>query len=513
MISCRLLRRRHRRSREGSAPTGGPARAPGHDGHRALRLEPGLVRAVVIGGLAFWGVWSIWPPGRATWPPWSCSGYRRAGRDLAGGRPPVAPSPGGGAGGGPGRHPRPTRGCQIHARQYYTTDSAAFNQVAAHCWSTGRPYTTLHGLGGSASWRPRRLLDLHGRRGPRAPRCPTRPASFLIQVPALAARLPPPDRRLDGPACLAGHRRADLRPAPDPLRWIGPCWWPCPSTPTCSAPAAPTPPSCPSWSWPSGGGTGSVPAGGPAWPAGSARSPSGWPARSNRPPGSSCPSWSSGCSWRPGPRDGGRSAPWSAYLALVAGVFLAVNLPFIVWHPGLGPRHRAPLRQAPGRRRPGPGHAGPPRRDPGGLDAPALGGRRPLVLLSLLAALVVWYPGMKRIWMLLLPAGLLRGPPEPAHLPARPLPGGHRGRGHGGPGRHVPRPARRTRRPAGAAPRPGRGGAGGGGRGGVGAGLQLAPPPARRAVGSTPPTRPPARLGDRRRAQHHRPDPRPPTSW
>jgi hypothetical protein len=90
-------------------------------------------------------------------------------------------------------------------------------------------------------------------------------------------------------------------------------------------------------------------------------------------------------------------------VAIVGVVFLAVNLPFIIWHPvawfeGALLPFRSPLIPD------GQGLVtlalhGVAR----GVSLPLLTVSGTLVLVALLLAFVVWYPAMKRIWMLLLP--------------------------------------------------------------------------------------------------------------
>jgi uncharacterized membrane protein len=91
------------------------------------------------------------------------------------------------------------------------------------------------------------------------------------------------------------------------------------------------------------------------------------------------------------------------YLATVVSVFTVVNLPFIVWQPSAWARGTLLPFSSPlvpdgqglvtlalhGLTR--------------GVSLPMLSVAGVLVLVTLLAALVVWYPFMKRIWMLLVP--------------------------------------------------------------------------------------------------------------
>jgi len=100
----------------------------------------------------------------------------------------------------------------------------------------------------------------------------------------------------------------------------------------------------------------------------------------------------------------------AGYLAIVAGVFAVVNLPFVVWSPSawlhgtLLPLTRPLVVD-------GQGLAtvalhGITR----GVTLPLLNLAGLLLLAALLAAMVVWYPVMKRIWMLALPLAFFVAP-------------------------------------------------------------------------------------------------------
>jgi uncharacterized membrane protein len=93
----------------------------------------------------------------------------------------------------------------------------------------------------------------------------------------------------------------------------------------------------------------------------------------------------------------------SGYLAIVAGVFTVVNLPFVVWQPSAWARgtllpFNVPL-VADGQGLVTLVLHGIAR----GVSLPLLTVAGFLVLIALLATFAVWYPQMKRIWMLLLP--------------------------------------------------------------------------------------------------------------
>jgi hypothetical protein len=111
-------------------------------------------------------------------------------------------------------------------------------------------------------------------------------------------------------------------------------------------------------------------------------------------------------------RNSGRK-PWplaGRYLAIVVGVFAVINLPFVIWSPRAWIRDTIlPFNQ-------------PLVTDGQGLVTLALHGIGGgvsmrllsaagfLVLVALLAALVLWYPRMKPAWMLLLPIGFFVAP-------------------------------------------------------------------------------------------------------
>ncbi len=110
-------------------------------------------------------------------------------------------------------------------------------------------------------------------------------------------------------------------------------------------------------------------------------------------------------------RGGRRPLPTAAaYLAVVVGIFLAVNRPFIVWSPVAWARGTfLPFLQplvADGQGLVtlvlhGFAH---------GVSLPLLTVAGLLVLLSLLVAFVVAYPVMKRIWLILLPLSFFVAP-------------------------------------------------------------------------------------------------------
>ncbi len=108
---------------------------------------------------------------------------------------------------------------------------------------------------------------------------------------------------------------------------------------------------------------------------------------------------------------GRRPVPLVArYLAMVVGVFVVVNLPFIVWSPSpwlhgtLLPLTRPLVVDGQGLATVAlHGIAG-------GVSFPLLTVAGLLVLAALLAAMVIWYPVMKRVWMLALPLAFFVAP-------------------------------------------------------------------------------------------------------
>ena len=357
----------------------------------------------VVSGLAFWGSWSAWPPGgylaplivaigmvglAATW-------LVRTPRSLALQLSALATSVAATLG---------HEGIGIHVRQYYSTDSGAFNQVAAQMALHGaNPYTHTMAAASQLLQTPSDYWTYTVTGGHiNAVSYPA--GSFLMEVPALwlgfqhqivdwmdllawlvtgalifvlvpicpaVDRAPPGDhphlrRRLR----FRGHRRR--------------------------LPALPG-------RWPSGGGTGSAAVGAPAWPAGWARWRWAWPAPSSRPRGSACRSWPWPCTSSPGPPVAVRCASRPGYLAVVAGVFTLVNLPYLLsspsaWARGTVPPFSKPL-VADGQGLVTLALHGVAR----GVSLPLLTLASVLVYVTLVAALVIWYPEMKRLWMLLLP--------------------------------------------------------------------------------------------------------------
>ena len=105
--------------------------------------------------------------------------------------------------------------------------------------------------------------------------------------------------------------------------------------------------------------------------------------------------------------------PWplvGRYVAIVVGVFGVVNLPFIVWQPAAWARGtflplHVPL-VADGQGLVTVTLHGIAR----GVSLPLLTVAGAFVLLALLAAMVVWYPVVKRIWLLLLPLAFFVAP-------------------------------------------------------------------------------------------------------
>ena len=96
---------------------------------------------------------------------------------------------------------------------------------------------------------------------------------------------------------------------------------------------------------------------------------------------------------------------------------------------GLDTGHHPPVQPAPGHRRPGVGHPGAPRHRWRGIDAAALGGR-PLGVGGPTGGTGGLVPAYEAGLDAAAPDRLLRGTEEPVHLSDRPLPGGPGGGGH-----------------------------------------------------------------------------------
>lgn len=104
-------------------------------------------------------------------------------------------------------------------------------------------------------------------------------------------------------------------------------------------------------------------------------------------------------------RMSGRSAmrPALRYLGIVAGVFLVVNLPFVVWQPSAW-LHGSLLPLVGGLIADGQGLVTLATHGlTGGANLTLLGVVAALGYLAVLSAWVAWYPGLKRVWLLMLP--------------------------------------------------------------------------------------------------------------
>ena len=201
-------------------------------------------------------------------------------------------------------------GVGIHARRFYSTDSAAFNQAGARLLMHGTdPYTVT--LGSLAS-----LLKVPAQfwtytvSGGHVDHVSYPAGSILLQMPALLLGFH--HEVVDWMDLLAWIVTGVIIFVllPTSIRWIAPSSSWLPPSPGCSARGAPMPPSCPSWCSPSGAGTDSASAGPPVSPGGWARWPSASPVRSSRPRGSASPSSPWGSSSRHGGRAAARCGRW-----------------------------------------------------------------------------------------------------------------------------------------------------------------------------------------------------------
>ena len=357
----------------------------------------------VLGGLAFWGSWSTWPPGgylaaltvllgivglAATW---VVADPRGPLLQVAAVAAALAATLG-------------HEGTQIHARQYYTTDSGAFNQVAAHLLVHGsNPYTSS--LASAAS----NLLEIpadywtYTATGGHITAVSYPAGSFLMEVPALLLGFH--HQITDWMDLIAWLVTGALIFVllPGSLRWIGPLLVAVPIYGDVFGSGGTDAAFLPFlvlavWRWDrfcAGRGAGLARWVGPV--------ALGLACSIKQTPWFCVPFLAVGLYLEA--RASGRRPLRivGGYLAIVAGVFAAVNLPFIIWQPVAWARGTVlpfdrPL-VADGQGLVSVALHGVVR----GASLPLLSVVSVLVFIALLAALVVWYPGMKRIWMLLLP--------------------------------------------------------------------------------------------------------------
>ena len=169
--------------------------------------------------------------------------------------------------------------------------------------------------------------------------------------------------------------------------------------------------SCPSSSSPSGVGTGSPPGEGPAWPGGWGPVALGIACSIKQTPWFCIPFLVIGVALVA--HRSGRN-PWppaARYLGIVVGIFVLVNLPFIIWSPvawwngmllPFSPIHWWPTVRASSRSRL---HG-----LTGGVRLSLLSLAGAFVYLALLFAFVLWFPVLKRSWLFLLPVVLFVPP-------------------------------------------------------------------------------------------------------
>jgi uncharacterized membrane protein len=380
----------------------GPVGAPGATA-TVERCAWSLVwLGTVLSGLAFWGSWSSWPPGGYLAPlivvlgivgtaaTWLVRDPRGLVLQVAALVASLAATLG-------------HEGIGIHVRHYYSTDSGAFNQVAAHLLVHGEnPYTSSLASASNLLQTP---VDYwtYTAAGGHITAVSYPAGSFLMEVPALLLGFH--HQITDWVDLLAwlvtGALIFVLLPAS--LRWIGPLLVAVPLYADVFGSGGTDAVFLPFlvlavWRWDrfcAGRGAGLARWVGPV--------ALGLACSIKQTPWFCVPFLvvalflEARASGRPPVRIA------AGYLAIVAGVFGAVNLPFIIWQPAAWARGTVlpfdrPL-VADGQGLVTLALHGVVR----GASLPLLSVVSALVFVSLLAALVVWYPGMKRIWMLLLP--------------------------------------------------------------------------------------------------------------
>ncbi len=358
--------------------------------------------AVLVGGLSLWGSWSGWPPGGVVAPllvlvgigglagTWRVRTPRTSAFQLSGLISVIAGV-------------LAQQGAAIHARQYYTTDSAAFNQEAARLLTHGiNPYASSLA---SAS----RLLQTPSAYwtytvdGGHVTHVSYPAGSFLLEVPLLA--LGAHHLVVDWLDLIAWVVTGVLLfvLVPVALRWFSVLLLAVSVFAGMFAAGGTDAVFLPFlvlavWRW-DRFGTGTS-AGLARWVGPVAL---GLACSMKQTPWFCVPFVLIGLVLEA--RAAGRRPVLVAatYLSVVSGVFVAVNLPFIIW----GPRAwlsgtLLPFTQplvADGQGLVTLALHGVAR----GVALPWLTAAGMLVLASLLAAMVVWYPQMKRLWMLLVP--------------------------------------------------------------------------------------------------------------
>ncbi len=363
----------------------------------------------VVAGLAFWGSWSSWPPGGYLAPlivavgmvglvaTWLVPSPRSPVVQISALAASLAATLG-------------HQGIGIHVRQYYSTDSGAFNQVAAHLAMRGaNPYTHTMAAAAQLLQTPSNYwtYTITGRHIDAV----SYPAgSFLLEVPALWLGFQ--HQIVDWMDLLAWLVTGALIFVlmPSSLRWVGPLLVTVPIYADVFGSGGTDAVFLPFlvlavWRWDRfGAGPG---AGLARWVGPVAL---GLACAIKQTPWFCVPLL--GVALYLEARGAGRrpARTVATYLAVVAAVFTVVNLPYILWSPSAW-AHGTILP-----------FAQPLVADGQGLVSLALHGvtrgvalplltlASVLVYVSLVAALVVWYPGMKRLWMLLLPLAFFVAP-------------------------------------------------------------------------------------------------------
>ncbi len=356
----------------------------------------------VLGGLAFWGSWATWPPGGYLAPltvllgvigmaaTWLVSDPRGLLLQVGALATTLAATLG-------------HEGTQIHARQYYTTDSAAFNQLAANLFVHGsNPYTASLASASNLLQTPADYWT-YTATGGHVTAVSYPAGSFLMEVPALLLGFH--HQVTDWTDLIAWLVTGALIFAllPSSLRWFGPLVVAVPLYGDVFGSGGTDAVFLPFlvlavWRWDrfcTGRGAGLARWIGPV--------ALGVACSIKQTPWFCVPFLAVGIYLES--RASGRRPVRivAGYLAIVAAVFAAVNLPFIFRQPRAWARGSVlpfdrPL-VADGQGLVSLALHGVVR----GVSLPLLTVASVLVFVSLMAALVVWYPGMKRIWMLLLP--------------------------------------------------------------------------------------------------------------
>ena len=365
--------------------------------------------AVLIGGIDLWGAWTSWSWAGVVAPLLVVAGIAGIGASWWV-RNPSAPALQIAALGSACVSVLANAGAGIHLRQFYTTDSAAFGEAAARLVQRGaNPYTS------SLAWAERFLQNpaaywTYTASGGHVTRASYPAGSFLIEVPLL----------------LVGFRHAivdwtDLVAwvvtgvllfvmVPVAVRWFALLVFTVPIFAAIFGAGGTDAAFLPFlvlavWRWDRfGTGRGAGLAG---WMGPVAL---GLACSIKQTPWFCLPFLALGL-FLEARATGRRPVPLVArYVAVVAGVFVLVNLPYIVWQPSAWLRGTLlPLTQplvADGQGLITLATHGIAR----GVSFPLLTAAGLLVLASLLSAMVVWYPVMKRGWMLLLPLAFFVAP-------------------------------------------------------------------------------------------------------